>query len=108
MSFLVLSPGLAHSLVHDRRRNRLAQSTLYAFDQAVHHAERRMRESHAAVWRLPKQSAIERKAMQADLAALRESHQVDLARQFVIHHHFVFGANAHHWVDLAKSIPSSD
>lgn len=75
MSFLVLSPGLAPG----GRRNRLAQSTLYAFDQAVHHAERRMRESHAAVWQLPKQSAEARKAMQADLDALRDAHQVDLA-----------------------------
>ena len=75
MSFLVLSPGLAPG----GRRNRLAQSTLYAFDQAVHHAERRMRESHAAVWQLPKQTTDRRRAMQADLDALRDAHQVDLA-----------------------------
>jgi phosphoserine phosphatase len=75
MPFLVISPGLAPG----GRRNRLAQSTLYAFDRTVHHAERRMRASHAAVWQLPQHTAAERRAMLADIESLRDAQQVDMA-----------------------------
>lgn len=75
MHFLVLSPNLAPG----DRRNRLAQSTLYAFDHALGHVERRMRPSHAAVWQLSNQSREDAIRLRSHLQSLRDSHQVDIA-----------------------------
>lgn len=75
MRFLVLSPNLAPG----DRRNRLAQSTLYAFDHAVGHVERRMRPSHAAVWHLGQNRLADAPALHSQLESLRDAHQVDIA-----------------------------
>lgn len=75
MTFLVVSPNLAPS----GARSRLAQSTVYAFDKAVHHAERRMRPSHAAVWQLGLINPADQTSLLYDLEHLRDSHQVDVA-----------------------------
>jgi len=75
MRFLVLSPNLAPG----DRRNRLAQSTLYAFDHAVGHVERRMRPSHAAVWHLGQNRLADAPELHSQLESLRDVHQVDIA-----------------------------
>jgi len=75
MRFLVLSPNMAPG----DRRNRLAQSTLYAFDHAVGHVERRMRPSHAAVWHLGQNRLADAPALHSQLESLRDVHQVDIA-----------------------------
>jgi len=75
MRFLVLSPNMAPG----DRRNRLAQSTLYAFDHAVGHVERRMRPSHAAVWHLGQNRLADAPALHSQLESLRDAHQVDIA-----------------------------
>jgi len=79
MTFLVVSPGLAPG----GRRNRLAQSALYAADRLSHqyapNAERRMRPSHAAVWQLQGISSADRQALLADLESLRDTHHADIA-----------------------------
>jgi phosphoserine phosphatase len=75
MTFLVLSPGLAPA----GQRSRLAQSTVYAFDRAVGHLERRMRPSNAAVWDLGSLDAAALKKTSHDLMDLRDAHQTDIA-----------------------------
>lgn len=73
MTFLVLSPSLAPG----GQRNRLAQSTVHAFDRLLDGAERRMRPSHAAIWKMP--PGLHLPDLPQRVEALRETHQVDCA-----------------------------
>ncbi len=73
MTFLVVSPGLTP----DGHRGTLPSQTLKAFDQAAGRgAERRMRPSGAAVWRL---GATASAARRSALDLLADEHRVDLA-----------------------------
>lgn len=76
MSFLVISPGLKPG----PKRGRIQSRSLHAFDRLLHGAERRMRESHAAVYRLATPATSSRHALRAaELEALGNAHALDLA-----------------------------
>jgi phosphoserine phosphatase len=73
MTFLVLSPGITA----EGHRGSIARDALRAFDQAAGPgAERRMRHSGAAVWRLAPDGTL---ATRQELEAMADNWQLDLA-----------------------------
>ncbi len=79
MTFLVASPALTPSIIPTTARGRLAQSALFALDRATGQAERRMRESHAAVWDLGQSAPAELQTLLHRVRGLQETHPVDIA-----------------------------
>jgi phosphoserine phosphatase len=75
MSFLVLSPALAPNA----QRGRLAARSLHAFDHLLAGGERRMRDGHCAVYRLPTCSAAQKTQLQSNVDAKAQAEGVDRA-----------------------------
>lgn len=87
MSFLVLSPGLAQG----PRRGRISRQSLHAFDRLLTGSERRMRLSHAAVYKLGSLTAAKKAALTSQAGELVRASNVDVA----------WLAKPYHWRDFS-------